>query len=517
MPSVFISYSHDSADPTQADRVAGLAASLLRDGLKVFLDQNRGDEEEGLQWPIWMDDKIQEADYVLLVCTELYWKKVRQKVPENEGRGVCWEANIIYALLYEKKLNTTKFLPVIFSPADRRFIPTPLGGRDCFMIDSQSGYKRLYAFLTGQHRIHFPEPGSTLPTIAQKTIDPLFEPLGEAASPTRTDPVPTPEKPIPAATPQLTLKPDIPPAPRQDIRGLDWYDECDAGHFFGRNDDVDTMVARLVSHPVIRLVGPSGIGKSSLIRAGLLPKIRECGWRACVIRPFEDPAQRIPPQLTMQLLTSAGAFTTPFDPAHFRADVAPLLSSNGINRLVLFLDQFEDIVSLVAAPGAVDTMREFLWELWQQKEAKPYLRAVVVYRTDADARLGRLWQEVSGRSEGLAYRALEGLSSSVTESIINQTAQEQGWRLETSVPEIAWQLALESQKLDCSDEVFPVYLQIFLKQAEQNAEGRITAEFITSLGGVSGRRRLGQLVAMTCSRIMVVRFFVRVRVIRYQA
>ena len=55
----------------------------MRDGLKVFFDQNRGDEEEGLPWPIWMDDKIQEADYVLLVCTELYWKKVRQKVPES--------------------------------------------------------------------------------------------------------------------------------------------------------------------------------------------------------------------------------------------------------------------------------------------------------------------------------------------------------------------------------------------------------------------------------------------------
>src|SRR5271165_5344836 len=157
----------------------------------------------------------------------------------------------------------------------------------------------------------------------------------------------------------------------------------------------------LLSHPILRLVGPSGIGKSSLIRAGLLPKIREFGWRACVIRFFENPAQRIPLELTEQLLTSPGAFTPPLDPVKFRADVAPLLSSNGINRLVLFLDQFEDIVSPVAAPGAVDAMRKFLGELWEQKETKPYLRAVVVYRTDADARLGRLWQVVSGKSEGL--------------------------------------------------------------------------------------------------------------------
>src|SRR5271165_5071750 len=354
------------------------------------------------------------------------------------------------------------------------------------MVDSQSGYNRLYAFLTDQHRIHFPEQGATLQTVAQKTAQPIFAPPGEAADPlARTDSASVPDKPIPAINPQLTLKPDISPAPRRDIRGLDWYDERDAGHFLGRNDDVNRILPLLLSHPILRLVGPSGIGKSSLIRAGLLPKIREFGWRACVIRPFEDPARRIPLQLTQQL-TSPGAFTTPLNPAKFRADVAPLLSSNGINRLVLFLDQFEDIVSPVTAPGAMDAIREFLGELWEQKEIKPYLRAVVVYRTDADARLGRLWQEISGKSEGLPYFTLQGLSRNVAEDIINQTAREQHWRLETSVPEIARQLALESQKLDCSGEVFPVYLQIFLKQAEQNPEGRITAEFITSLGGVSG-------------------------------
>jgi hypothetical protein len=57
MPSVFISYSHDPADPTHADRVAGLAASLWRDGLKVFFDQKRGVDEEKLPWPIWMEGK----------------------------------------------------------------------------------------------------------------------------------------------------------------------------------------------------------------------------------------------------------------------------------------------------------------------------------------------------------------------------------------------------------------------------------------------------------------------------
>jgi len=276
-------------------------------------------------------------------------KKVRLEVAANEGRGVCWEANIIYALLYQKKLNTTKFLPVLFSPEDEEFIPLPLQGKQLFVVDSQSGYEDLYAFLTEQHRIHFPEQGTALRTVAQKRIEPLFPPPDDVATAARTDSASRPDKPILTPKPQLILKPDTPPAPRQDIRGLDWYDECDAGHFIGRDDDASGILSMLLSHPIIRLVGPSGVGKSSLIRAGLLPKIREFGWRACVIRPFEDPARRIPSELTRELLTSAIGFTTPLDSAKFRADVAPLLSSNGIQRLVFFLDQFEEIVSPVAS------------------------------------------------------------------------------------------------------------------------------------------------------------------------
>ena len=72
MPSVFVSYSHDPANPEHSHNVLRLAASLMRDGLTVFIDQNRSDDEEKIPWPIWMEDKIESADYVLLVCTELY-------------------------------------------------------------------------------------------------------------------------------------------------------------------------------------------------------------------------------------------------------------------------------------------------------------------------------------------------------------------------------------------------------------------------------------------------------------
>jgi hypothetical protein len=71
MPTVFVSYSHDPANPEHSQNVLGLAASLMRDGLTVFIDQNRSADEEKIPLPIWMEDRIERADYMLLVCTLL--------------------------------------------------------------------------------------------------------------------------------------------------------------------------------------------------------------------------------------------------------------------------------------------------------------------------------------------------------------------------------------------------------------------------------------------------------------
>ncbi|HVJ58249.1 MAG TPA: hypothetical protein VM574_10475 [Terrimicrobiaceae bacterium] len=97
---------------------------------------------------------------MLLLCTELYLSKVRQKVPNDLGHGVCREANLIYNALYISKLNTRKFILVVFTDPERQFIPTPLRDANIFVLDSPWAYMRLLAFLTGQHRLRFPKQGA---------------------------------------------------------------------------------------------------------------------------------------------------------------------------------------------------------------------------------------------------------------------------------------------------------------------------------------------------------------------
>ena len=83
-------------------------------------------------------------------------------------------------------------------------------------------------------------------------------------------------------------------------KGLAPFDADDADYFFGRERLVAELVARLVGAPLLAVVGPSGSGKSSVVRAGLLPALAggvlpgSHNWTQALIRPGQHPAARAP-------------------------------------------------------------------------------------------------------------------------------------------------------------------------------------------------------------------------------
>ena len=72
-------------------------------------------------------------------------------------------------------------------------------------------------------------------------------------------------------------------------QGLASYGEADAESFFGRDEEIRSCVERLRTVSLLSIVGPSGSGKSSLLRAGLASALRRDGARVVVITPGLHP------------------------------------------------------------------------------------------------------------------------------------------------------------------------------------------------------------------------------------
>ena len=82
-------------------------------------------------------------------------------------------------------------------------------------------------------------------------------------------------------------------------KGLATFGAEDAEYFFGREQLVAELVSRLVGAPLLAVVGPSGSGKSSVLRAGLLPALAggvlpgSANWTQALIRPGEQPMREL--------------------------------------------------------------------------------------------------------------------------------------------------------------------------------------------------------------------------------
>jgi len=87
-------------------------------------------------------------------------------------------------------------------------------------------------------------------------------------------------------------------------RGLLPYDTDNADTFFGRADDVDACLQQLSATRVLAVVGPSGSGKSSMVRAGVVAALRRDGRDVIVLTPGRHPAEAI------ALLPRRGATST---------------------------------------------------------------------------------------------------------------------------------------------------------------------------------------------------------------
>lgn len=163
---VFISYAHDT--PENAEKVLELSNLLRAGGVDCVLDQYEEAPPEG--WPRWMDKKIRDAKFVLMICTEVYYRRVMGEEKEGQGLGVRWEGNLVYQHLYNDGAMNTRFIPVLLENSHSKFIPTPVGGATRYSLAAPAGYDSLLKRLTGQPATAKKPPLGTIKPLPEKSV-----------------------------------------------------------------------------------------------------------------------------------------------------------------------------------------------------------------------------------------------------------------------------------------------------------------------------------------------------------
>jgi hypothetical protein len=260
------------------------------------------------------------------------------------------------------------------------------------------------------------------------------------------------------STPPLKVRELAIPS-RKSIRqplGMEFFTSEYREYLVGRENETNDLLLRLANDSIILLLGDSGVGKTSIIHAGIIPKAADNGWRTIYTRPFGLPHTDI----IRQVLTSIyeGRPT-------YKGTLVPLLAEiiaalEGI-KVLLIIDQFEDIL-IARNEMEKDLVISDLQKLRELSSAS--LHILISYRADLEGRLGVLWQRISGSPLGLPRVYLSGISADQAWAGIQKTINDLAVTIKLTAPEltrIKRDLLLSSKSLGFQN-VYPPYIQMLI-------------------------------------------------------
>ena len=203
--------------------------------------------------------------------------------------------------------------------------------------------------------------------------------------------------------------------------GLASFQEKDAAKFFVRNREISAMVARIRDRPLLAIVGSSGIGKSSFMRAGVIPALKRCSepWEALIIRPGRRPLEALA-SVVRSIVAASSGLTGELagelageieeqrklvellrrEPGRF-GHALRLRARCDHRRLLLFIDQFDELYAQVSDPEERAAFTACL--LAAADDATSPLRVVLSIRSDFLTRVTEDRAFFSELSQGLFF------------------------------------------------------------------------------------------------------------------
>jgi tetratricopeptide (TPR) repeat protein len=288
----------------------------------------------------------------------------------------------------------------------------------------------------------------------------------------------------------------LPPEPGEPpYKGLQFFDEADADRFVGREQLTARLVGRLHQLRFLAVIGASGSGKSSLVRAGVLPALRrgtrladgalppaESGqWGIYLFTPTAHPLEALAATL-MRESESVTAVTTlqqelSANPRTLALTARQLLARQGRKHLLLVIDQFEEIFTLCRQPEERQAFIDNLVASVPPDDPQP-LTIVITLRADFYAQCAQyegLRQLVSQQQEYIGAMNRDELFR-----IIVQPAALGDWRLQEGLVE----LMLD----DVGDEpgALPLLAHALLETWARRRGRTLTLSAYKEAGGVRG-------------------------------
>ena len=146
-------------------------------------------------------------------------------------------------------------------------------------------------------------------------------------------------------------------------KGLNYFDESDADLFVGREALTSRLTERVIALTpsgvankprFLAIVGASGSGKSSLVRAGLVPALRwnqtSAHWPIYLLIPTAHPLESLTLSLAQDISSRASTATLmddlTRDPRSLHFFTERILKPVGASQLLLIVDQFEEVFTL---------------------------------------------------------------------------------------------------------------------------------------------------------------------------
>ncbi len=273
-------------------------------------------------------------------------------------------------------------------------------------------------------------------------------------------------------------------------KGLKAFEEADAGQFFGRISLTEQLLARLASDKdgesgdnLLVIVGPSGSGKSSVVKAGLIPALRRGAlpgsdeWFYADMVPGANPMEEVeaallrvavnPPESLLRQLRED-------ERGLVRAIKRVLPDDN--TQLVLFIDQFEEVFTLTTSEA---DRQHFLNSLLNAvNEPRNRLRLIITLRADFYDR-------------PLSYHEFGQLVRQYTEVVLPLSPQE----LENAIVQPARQVGVALENglstaiiADVRDQpgALPLLQYALTQLYDQRENGRLTLDTYKHIGRALG-------------------------------